>query len=265
MKIIRNIIVAFALYSRIPMPIFTWKKEDMEYSIAFLPFIGLVIGAIEYLCFNVSLILNIPIFVKTMIFTLIPLIITGGFHVDGFMDVNDAFNSYKSKEEKLEILKDPHIGAFSVISLVIFGGIYVTSAYLLFYGIDANKEITHIWQSNLIVVACLSFYVSRIAGGLCSLLLKHGKKEGMLHSETKDANKKSVIILIIQLIIAGIAIFAVNHFAFVCATICILLFTLYFRNRCYKEFGGITGDTAGYYITVSEGILLMCLAILMLV
>jgi adenosylcobinamide-GDP ribazoletransferase len=29
--------------------------------------------------------------------------------MDGFMDTQDAFKSFKSKEEKLKILEDPHI------------------------------------------------------------------------------------------------------------------------------------------------------------
>ena len=43
--------------------------------------------------------------------------VTGGFHIDGFMDTMDAFHSYKPREEKLAILKDSHIGAFAVIML----------------------------------------------------------------------------------------------------------------------------------------------------
>ena len=44
-----------------------------------------------------------------------------GFHVDGFMDTMDALHSYQPRERKLEILKDSHIGAFSVIKLAEFG------------------------------------------------------------------------------------------------------------------------------------------------
>lgn len=33
----------------------------------------------------------------------------------GFADTIDAVSSYKDREKKLEILKDPHTGAFAVI------------------------------------------------------------------------------------------------------------------------------------------------------
>lgn len=43
------------------------------------------------------------------------------------MDTMDAFHSYKEREEKLEILKDSHIGAFSVLMLVLYYLIYLAA------------------------------------------------------------------------------------------------------------------------------------------
>ncbi len=50
-------------------------------------------------------------------FALIPVWITGGIHLDGYADTCDALSSYGDREKKLEILKDPHCGAFAVIRL----------------------------------------------------------------------------------------------------------------------------------------------------
>ena len=44
MKLLRAIAVAFAQYSRIPVPRFEWKEDDMRYSIAAFPLVGAVIG-----------------------------------------------------------------------------------------------------------------------------------------------------------------------------------------------------------------------------
>ena len=38
-----------------------------------------------------------------------------------------------------------------------------------------------------------------------------------------------------------------------------VLFAIYYKYRCYKELGGVTGDTAGYFVTVTE--LLMCMTV----
>ena len=93
----------------------------MRYSMCFFPWIGAVIGAIFWGWFRLSALLGISTLAFILISAALPLIITGGFHVDGFMDTMDALHSYQPRERKLEILKDSHIGAFSVIKLAEFG------------------------------------------------------------------------------------------------------------------------------------------------
>ena len=51
---------------------------------------------------------------------LIPVIVSGGIHLDGFADTVDALSSYGDREKKLEILKDPNTGAFAVIGLCVY-------------------------------------------------------------------------------------------------------------------------------------------------
>lgn len=77
-----NFKVAFAMYSKIPMPMADWNKENMKYTFCFFPFIGLVIGALSYLVgwaggkfgFN-------PSFVSAVL-VLVPVVVTGGIHVE---------------------------------------------------------------------------------------------------------------------------------------------------------------------------------------
>ncbi len=56
--------------------------------------------------------------------TCIPILVTGGIHLDGLLDTVDAKSSYGDRKKKLAILADPHVGAFAII-----GG----SVYLLLY------------------------------------------------------------------------------------------------------------------------------------
>lgn len=256
MKIIRNIIVSFALYSKIPMPIFEWKKEDMEFNIAFLPLVGLVLGAVEFIAYYLLSMLGLNIIVKALIWIAIALLFTGGFHVDGFMDVSDALKSYKPKEEKLKILKDPHIGAFAVISLATLGCIYLASTYITF-----GKCL----DQRFIVPAVLSFFLVRAVAGLLAVKLPHAKKEGMLHEETKEAKKCVPILLIVQIVIGVAASVYFNPWSGVATMVALFLFSLYFKHKCEKEFGGITGDCSGYFIVMGETIVMLILAVFSLV
>ena len=49
--------------------------------------------------------------------------------MDGFMDTMDAVHSYGDRTKKLEILKDPHLGAFAVICAVVYLLLYTGSMY----------------------------------------------------------------------------------------------------------------------------------------
>ena len=120
MHIIKAMIIAFSTYSKIPMPQFEWKEEDMRYSMCFFPWVGAVIGALVFAWYRIAQKLGFYEWTYVCIATAIPLLVTGGFHVDGYMDTMDAFHSYQPRERKLEILKDAHIGAFSVIMLAVF-------------------------------------------------------------------------------------------------------------------------------------------------
>lgn len=259
MKIIRNIIVSFSLFSRIPMPHFEWKEDDTKYAISFLPLIGLVIGAIEYLAIYYSTVSNLPLFVKALIWMLIPLVITGGFHVDGFMDVEDAFNSFKPKDEKLNILKDPHIGAFSVISLAMYGISYLALIYYSFFSIE-NIKPEDIWRK--ILPLCLGFSLVRGIAALTSIHLKHAKSSGMLHEETKSVGIISTVILVLEImLILGITLWCdpTYSLAFISVE---AIFLLWYRTKCNREFGGVTGDTTGYFIVVSELLVVLAEAVL---
>ena len=125
MRIIKAFAISFSMYSRIPMPQFEWKEEDMKYPLCFFPWIGAIIGGLLYVWGCLCGRYGIGKFCYCLIGAAIPMLVTGGIHVDGFMDAMDAFHSYQPRDQKLEIMKDPHIGGFSVIMLAVYGLIYI--------------------------------------------------------------------------------------------------------------------------------------------
>lgn len=246
MKLLKAIAFAFAQYSRIPMPRFEWKEDDMRYSIAAFPLVGAVIGALFYALYRTCEYFALPDTAAALLLTAVPLIITGGFHVDGFMDVSDALSSYKTREEKLAILKDPHIGAFAVIRLAICGLIYIASLIIVL-GSDAAP--------GLIPGIAAGFMLSRCLSAQSVLSFKSAKKEGMLYYEaTAAAGGRKVNIFIVSLLAAA-SVFAIGFFAWQAGSLLVIgaLFSfVWYKHVSYKELGGITGDTAGYFVVVCE-------------
>ncbi len=255
MKILRNLAVAISLYSRIPMPRFEWKEQDMKYNLAFLPLVGCIILGIEYLVFLLVSKLELNLIVRIALFSVVPLLITGGFHLDGYLDTTDALSSYKPKEEKLQILKDPHIGAFAVIGILIFSLVWAGALSLICEKMDESVAI----------MFGISFVLSRILTGISSLMITGAKKDGMLHTETSGSGRACLIALFIELVAVLLVSAMVSRLITAGFVAVLALFFLYYRDKMKREFGGVTGDTAGYFLCVSELLMKVLLAICLVI
>lgn len=248
-KILKSIAVAFSLYSLIPMPHFEWDSSDMDYHLIFFPWVGAVIGAIDLLWMQLALRLNLHDLTRILVAMAIPLLITGGFHVDGYMDTCDALKSYGSREKKLEILKDPHIGAFSVICLVI-------------YMLLAIAGINEVWgESRLIALACVPA-LARAGSGLIVTYMSPAKKDGMLKTSS-DNNAGKVVgpLLILTVIICMIIMCVADIITGSVIILTEVMFFLYFKHMSQEQFGGVTGDLAGFYVVMAELIAILATAI----
>ncbi len=250
MKIIKSLIIAFSMYSRIPMPQFAWKDEDMKYMFCFFPWVGVVIGVCVYLWKMICDRFAIGMLCYTAVGIVIPLLITGGFHVDGFMDTMDAFHSYQPREKKLEILKDSHIGAFAVIMLAIYGLIYA----------GAFSEIR---KNFLVQIVCAGFCLSRILSGISAVSFPLAKKEGMLHlfADRAQKNRVKVSLYLQGALCIGFMLWCSFRAGCVSAAAALGAFAYYY-HRCKKELGGITGDTAGCFVLICEGCIMVSAAAL---
>ena len=105
-SILESFVIAFSMYSRIPMPFVEWSERGMKYAFCFFPLIGVVIGACVCAFCWLSAQAGLGILAFSLLGTAVPLLITGGIHMDGFLDVTDARSSFQSRERKLEILKE---------------------------------------------------------------------------------------------------------------------------------------------------------------
>ena len=231
MKLLKAMAIAFSIYSKIPVPQFEWKEEDMEYMMCFFPWIGGVIGLFFF---------GWAVLCKKFAVGNVPLMISGGFHVDGYMDTMDAFHSYQSREKKLEILKDSHIGAFAAIMLA------------LYYMIDI-AAISEIHTQKAVSALAAVFFLARCFSGIAVMTLQPAKKEGLLYTFASSAQKVRVkAALYFQAALCVVLMLLVSGWYGAAAIGAALLSFFYFKKKSYKELGGITGDTAGFFVTVCE-------------
>ncbi|MBE6876740.1 MAG: adenosylcobinamide-GDP ribazoletransferase [Ruminococcus sp.] len=231
---------AFLMYSRIPVPKVDWNEENRRYALCFFPLIGAVIGAIllfwRWLCFR----LNIGRMLFAVVSVWFPVLITGGIHLDGFCDVTDAKFSYASRERKLEIMSDSHVGAFAVMYL----GIYLLLQTGFYTEVDSVKTAG--------LVGC-GFVLSRALSGLSAVLFKSAKKQGALQSFVLPAHRNITIIMLSMIIILScIGMMLISPAQGICCAVISGAIFWYYRRFAYQTFGGITGDTAGWFLQICE-------------
>ena len=234
-----SFVVAFSMYSKIPMPRADWTRENMKYSMCFFPWVGLAVGALEYGWFYLVRLLDFHILLSGAGFVLIPVLVTGGIHLDGFLDTSDAMSSWREREKRLEILKDSHAGAFAVISGI--------SYFVLYLG--AAGEVTE----ACLPVICLAFSVSRTFSALSVENFPNANPKGTAAAFGKNSLKRKVnaALAVYLILLTGGGVLLDPLLGVLLMAAAALCFAFY-HHMAMKYFGGITGDLAGFYVCVSE-------------
>lgn len=103
--------------------------EDFGRSTRFFPLVGAVLGCLYLLAALACLaLLGLPSYTAKAILVILPILLTGALHCDGFMDAVDGLFSGRSRERMLEIMKDSRAGSFGVVA---FGSILLLDWSLL--------------------------------------------------------------------------------------------------------------------------------------
>lgn len=239
-SIINSFIIAIAMYSGIPMPKVEWNKENMKYTLCFFPVIGLAIGVLLYGWSRVCEEFGFGQVCFALVGTVIPAVVTGGIHLNGFLNTADALHSYDKKEKKLEILKDPHVGAFAMICAICYFMLYAAG-------------LTLIWKKNQLLLLGFSYIISRILSGMSFVWFPAAKEEGLSYSISSAAHKRAVKVVLVTLLAISFisAVLIQLVIGAVMALAAMWVWTYYFYMS-KKQFGGITGNLAGYFLCLCE-------------
>ena len=227
-KLYHSFLIAFSMYSKIPMPQCEWTEENMAYAMCFFPWVGAVIGGLTWAFGTFGADWGLSPAFYTVILVLIPWLITGGIHLDGLLDTADAMASYQGRERRLEILKDSHTGAFAVITCVVY--------FMFYYGVYSQASV------RVFPVIGLSFMMSRAFSALAIVTFPKAKKTGSVSAMARGSRDRQVQITmgIYLLLIAAVMIWLDRKLGIACCLIALITYGIYYWQS-KKHFGGITG------------------------
>lgn len=170
-------ILAVQFLTRIPLSIeCPWTKQTSRWALRSYPLVGAVLGSIItiILCVFQS---YLPIPIMTLLIISLWVYLTGGLHLDGWMDVADAVGSNAPLERKWEIMKDPHVGSFGIISLLF---LLAWKTFLIYSLIESGSLL----YSFLFIMA-----FSRLGAVVLMIFLPTAKQHGLAWEWKKNVKR----------------------------------------------------------------------------
>ena len=243
-EILQGCVVAFGMYSRIPVFHINWNERNMRYCMCFFPLIGAVSGLLSLVLYQVCAWIGLGKSAAAALLSVLPVVVTGGIHLDGLLDTADALSSYRSMEERLEIMKDSHAGAFAVI----IGCCYFTLQYGFYTQID--------W--HCLTLAGIGFVLSRAYSGLALVLFPKAKNSGLARTFADAAvGRRVAVVMLVYIAAMSVLLVLADPAKGSLAALLSPAVFLWYRYFADRKFGGITGDTEGFFLQICELVILM--------
>ena len=248
--VLRSIATAFTMFSRVPMPRVDWKPEYMRYTLASFPLVGVALGLVLAVWWLLCRWFSFDSILFGAGVALLPVLFTGGIHLDGYCDTVDALSSRAEPEKKREILKDPHVGAFAVIGV---------ASYLIgYFALASQLDGDHI---STAILFCMPV-MSRAVAGYISVSAQSsgaGLLSGMVDAAAETRTKN---VLIVWFALAALAMLAASPLAGLFVILGAALSGWLVGRMAKMQFGGMSGDLAGFLVQVGELVMLLILIVL---
>jgi len=275
LRFIHAFFMSLGMFSAIPCPNRFWDEKARRLMLVFLPMVGLVIGLIWYGLYLLAQKADISLPLQAAALMLYPYLITGFIHLDGFMDTSDALLSRRPLEDKLRILKDPHTGAFAVISVAV---LFIT-CYAAMTAVTEKVSVDNAQSAAPGGAMTALIFIPVITRCCSSIAVLTGKPLAHSQYKTGEEAKKPTAEIAAICIMGLAAVFAALaasagfaalgagtlHSAAVYTVSMVLAMTLVSYLiaivSAARQLKGVSGDLAGYALTVGECVAVVALAL----
>ncbi len=220
----------------------------------FLPWLGALFGVVAALLYYGLQQTSASPLLTGFILVMAFIIMTGGLHLDGFVDMGDAYFSYRDLKKRQEILDDPRIGAFGAMALLF---LVLTKMVVLIELVSQQKvEYAMFLFVPFVVRAALGFYI---------VATPPSKEKGLGYFfRTHILLLRYKVTTILSLLIGtAVVMYVTNNWHALAVTCIVMLCVLIYKKWTLKNFGGASGDLYGAWIEGMEAvvwIILLCLS-----
>lgn len=222
-------------FTRLPVPHGTPSKSFAD-SLRAAPIAGLVIAICGALVFWLASRLGLPSTVAAALALSATMLVTGCLHEDGLADVADGFGGGKTRERKLEIMRDSRIGTYGVaaLALSILLRWSALAALLTPSDVFAALVAAHMAARGLLPAFIASVSAARPDG---------------LSANVGEIASTSVLI---AAVLGFLALLLLGLGAAIVMAIVLAILLVLLKRLCERQIGGQTGDVLGLVEQASE-------------
>jgi adenosylcobinamide-GDP ribazoletransferase len=246
MTFLSSPLLALQFLTVIPVKIKVFKDIDLARSAVYFPVIGFLLGLILVVVAKGLVFLNFNTLTASVIIVAVLAVTTGSIHLDGLSDTSDALLSRKSKDEMLDIMRDPHIGAMGAVAIILALMLKVVL-------------ISSLRPSIMMPALVLMCTISRTSLVMAMHLFPYARKEGKAKTYMEQKDIKT---LVIAATLATLFVAFTWHIRGLVTLLVTILFVYLMGKSIVRRFGGITGDILGAMVETSEIIVLLGVSIL---
>jgi adenosylcobinamide-GDP ribazoletransferase len=238
-----NLCLAFSFLTIIPVPVKQKPKSAaLAQAMIFFPLVGLCIGMVS-LAVAGMVDSHFPPRLTALFLVLIPVILSGGLHIDGIADFFDAI-FHTDRQEILRIMKDSRIGVWGTLGVV----------FVILFKWEALSTLL-----SRDIVFLLALSLSRWSFVMISFLLAYARPEGGLGKEVAgQVTPQHLAISTIGVVLLSLFLGWKGLAAVMLSASFVFLLSRWYR----RKIGGVTGDVIGATGELTE--VFVYLAILMM-
>ena len=243
MTVFHPFLVALQFLTRIPVRVRELPPRTVARSLAYYPLVGLILGLL--IAGLNALLSDAPTSVRAALVLTLWVGLTGALHLDGLADSADAWVAGAGDRERtLAIMKDPYCGPMAVATVVLV-------LLLKFASIQSLSRVSGV----------LLVFVPMLARSIVPLLFATTPyvRPGGSGSALADAQSRTTNLSVIA--VAWIAVVVVAGLQGLGLVLALIGAFAILRYAMMRRLGGMTGDTAGALIEVSETSMLLTLAL----
>jgi adenosylcobinamide-GDP ribazoletransferase len=248
---VKSFLAAIAFLTRFPVGGSGFDAADVGHSAGWFPLVGILLGGV-YCGTAAVLKAHLPLGVIAVVLVLLDALATGALHYDGLADSADGLGGGKDREDILRIMRDHAIGSYGGVALVIAAALKIaTYDALLSHASLGQVSLGHASLGHPPIDDWIRALILTPALGRWSILLL----TGTLPYARQDASvvegmgTRALVFGTLSMVVALGA--TMSGRAWIAAAVVVAV-TAGFGQYCRRRIGGITGDTLGASVQLSE-------------